>query len=107
MAFATPLRTIEELHGGQDLNRITYAYLYLYTLLVISSHLIDRLPLALTPLSLRLTWTRLTRLTRLTGRTTCVNTIKIVNMKYRGLSMNYASLGLDMKIDMGLEVFVS
>lgn len=28
-------------------------------------------------------------------------------MKYRGLSINYASMGVDMKIDMGLEVFVS
>lgn len=28
-------------------------------------------------------------------------------MKYRGLSINYAGLGVDMKIDMGLEVFVS
>lgn len=32
---------------------------------------------------------------------------KIVDMKYRGLSLNYASMGVDMKVDMGLEVFVS
>ena len=28
-------------------------------------------------------------------------------MKYKGLSLNYANIGLDMRIDMGLEVFVS
>lgn len=28
-------------------------------------------------------------------------------MKYRGLSVNYAGMGMDMKIDMGLQVFVS
>lgn len=28
-------------------------------------------------------------------------------MKYRGLSINYAGMGVDMKVDMGLEVFVS
>ncbi|CAN0213418.1 unnamed protein product [Ectocarpus sp. 6 AP-2014] len=32
-------------------------------------------------------------------------TWQIVDMKYRGLSMNIASIGVDMKIDMGLEVF--
>lgn len=28
-------------------------------------------------------------------------------MKYKGVSLNYANVGVDMKIDMGLEVFVS
>lgn len=28
-------------------------------------------------------------------------------MKYRGLTVNFANIGLDMRIDMGLEVFVS
>lgn len=32
---------------------------------------------------------------------------QIVDMKYRGLSFNYYDVGVDMKIDMGLEVFVS
>ncbi|CAM9511666.1 unnamed protein product [Scytosiphon promiscuus] len=32
-------------------------------------------------------------------------TWQIVNMKYRGVSVNYANIGVDMKIDMGLEVF--
>lgn len=32
---------------------------------------------------------------------------QIVDMKYRGLTINYANIGLDMRIDMGLEVFVS
>lgn len=35
------------------------------------------------------------------------NATQIVTMKYRGLSINYAGMGVDMKIDMGLEVFVS
>lgn len=35
------------------------------------------------------------------------NMNQIVTMKYRGLSINYAGMGVDMKIDMGLEVFVS
>lgn len=32
---------------------------------------------------------------------------QIVEMKYKGLTVNYANIGLDMRIDMGLQVFVS